>query len=575
MKKILLSLSLLILVAITAQAQTANTPHIRRCWSHELHQARSAQIPGYADAVNQTFEQAKRFSEYKASHRADGETIYRIPVVVHIVWNTPAENLSDAVVQTQIAKLNEDYRRMNADTTNTRLVFQPVAADARIEFYLATEDPDGNPTNGITRTQTDRTEFSATGGIDPLQILTNLQDCGLSLDQILDLFGFGSGTSAPLTLAQENCVNEVLADFGGGMDEMKDPATGGTPAWDTKRYCNIWVCDLNGDNPTLGTLLGFAYPPIGAPNWPAGQNGTEATDGLAIHYQAFGSGTPNTAIFAPFSDDGRTVIHEMGHYLGLRHIWGDDACGIDDGIADTPDSDAATDATAGCDWTQNNCTGDGTPDKPDMIENYMDYSSDECQNLFTRGQVNVMRAMLEGPRAGLLWQNILAAPDAAFTADVTNAIVNQSIQFTDQSTSSTAWFWDFGDGTTSTEQNPVHVYALPGTYTVTLTVENVFGFDYETKISYITVTTYAVGLNNAPQLAFQVMPNPTKGFVNVNLGNVKNATVEVLDILGKQIAVVANAQNQITFDLSNQAAGVYMVRVSVEGAVSTTKLFLQ
>lgn len=572
MKKVLLSLCLLILVAITAQAQTA-TPHIRRCWSHELDKARSAQIPGYADAVSQTFEQAKRFVEYKASHRADGETVYRVPVVVHIVWNTAAENLSDAVIQTQIDKLNEDYRRMNADTTNTRAIFQPVAADANIEFYLATEDPDGNPTNGIVRTQTDRTEFSATAGIDPFQVLADLQACGLTIDEILGIFGLGTPPS--LTAAEEACVNEALASFGGGMDEMKFADTGGSPAWDTKRYCNIWVCDLNGDNPTLGLLLGFAYPPVGAPNWPAGQNGTDETDGLAIHYQAFGAGSSNTAPLAPFSDDGRTVVHEMGHYLGLRHIWGDDACGIDDGIADTPDSDAASDATSGCNWTQNNCTGDGTPDKPDMIENYMDYSSDECQNLFSRGQVDIMRAMLEGPRGGLLWQNILAAPDAAFSADITNATVNQPIQFTDLSTGSASWFWDFGDGTTSTEQNPIHTYAVPGTYTVTLTVENGFGFDYETKISYITVTTYAIGLNNATQVAFQVMPNPTKGLINVVVGDVKNATIEVLNMVGQQVAIANNVHNQTTFDLSNQAAGVYMVRVTVNGVTSTAKLSVQ
>lgn len=570
MKKVLLSLCLLILVAITAQAQTA-TPHIRRCWSHELDQARSAQIPGYADAVSQTFEQAKRFAEYKASHRADGETVYRVPVVVHIVWNTAAENLSDAVIQTQINKLNEDYRRMNADTTNTRAIFQPVAADSNIEFYLATEDPEGNPTNGITRTQTDRTEFSATAGIDPFQVLADLQACGLTIDEILGIFGLG--TAPTLTAAEEACVNEALASFGGGMDEMKATATGGAPAWDTKRYCNIWVCDLNGDNPTLGLLLGFAYPPVGAPNWPAGQNGTDETDGLAVHYQSFGAGTSNTAPLAPFSDDGRTVVHEMGHYLGLRHIWGDDACGIDDGIADTPDSDAATDATGGCIWTQNNCTGDGTPDKPDMIENYMDYSSDECQNLFTRGQINIMRAMLEGPRAGLLWQNILAAPDAAFSADITNSTVNQPIQFTDLSTGSASWFWDFGDGTTSTEQNPIHAYAVPGTYTVTLTVENGFGFDYETKISYITVA-YPVGLSNATQIGFQVMPNPTKGLITVVVGDV-NATVEVLDVVGKQVAKATNVRNQTTFDLSNQAAGIYMVRVTINGVTSTAKLSVQ
>ncbi len=174
----------------------------------------------------------------------------------------------------------------------------------------------------------------------------------------------------------------------------------------------------------------------------------------------------------------------------------------------------------------------------------------------------------------MLWQNILAAPDAAFSADITNALVNQAIQFTDLSTGSASWFWDFGDGTTSTEQNPVHTYAVPGTYTVTLTVENGFGFDYETKISYITVTTYAIGLNNATQIGFQVMPNPTKGLITVVVGDV-NATIEVLDVVGKQVVKATNVRNQTTFDLSNKAAGIYMVRVTVNGVTSTAKLSVQ
>lgn len=557
-------------LSVFAQAPNHPSPRIIRCLEHELVEVRDRQQPGYKAAVDATFEQAATRVAHQQTSSRDGEIVYRIPVVVHIIYNTAAENLSDAVVATQIDKLNEDYRRMNADTTNTRPVFQPVAADANIEFYLANIDPDGNPTNGITRTQTDRTDFSSLAGIDPLSILTDLQACGLTINEIMGLFGFG--TPPNLTAAEEACVNEVLASFGGGMDEMKDDATGGHDAWDTDRYMNIWVCDLNGDNPSLGLILGFAYPPVGAPNWPAGQNGTAQTDGVCIHYQAFGNSTSNTAIFSPFSDDGRTTVHEVGHYLGLRHIWGDDACGIDDGISDTPDSDAASDAASGCNWSQNNCTGDGSPDQPDMIENYMDYSSDECQNLFTRGQVAIMRAMLEGPRNGLLWQNVLEAPNADFVANATNVIINTPIQFSDLSANvPVSWYWDFGDGGSSTEQNPLHTYAIAGTYNVTLTVENSFGFDFETKSAYITVNN-PVGYDGSVLPQFNVLPNPTKGNVQVHLTNAHNAQVAVFNAVGAKVY-----ENQMDEQLQFQlpTAGIYMVKVTANGLSNMTKLVVE
>lgn len=105
----------------------------------------------------------------------DNDDIILIPVVVHIVWNIASENLSVAQIQSQIDVLNEDFRRINTDASNTPVLFQDVAGDTNIQFYLACEDPNGNPTNGITRTQTtvtsfnpqnDNVKFSASGGKD-------------------------------------------------------------------------------------------------------------------------------------------------------------------------------------------------------------------------------------------------------------------------------------------------------------------------------------------------------------------------------------------------------------------------
>jgi hypothetical protein len=160
-------------------------------------------------------------------------------------------------------------------------------------------------------------------------------------------------------------------------DRVKKAATGGVAAVDPKRYLNLWVCAL------AGGLLGYAQFP----------GGPLATDGVVINYRAFG--TKGTAQ-APFNK-GRTATHEVGHYLNLRHIWGDtDDCSGSDLVADTP-----------------NCAGPnyGSPRFPvvtcangpngDMFMNYMDYVDDAAMFMFTTQQVLRMRATLDGPRRGL------------------------------------------------------------------------------------------------------------------------------------------------------------------------------
>lgn len=411
MKAFITSCALSLGLASLPLAAQQDVSHVRPCFTHELQTMHTWQDRAYGESVQRVFDEAKHRSQL----RDDDTTVYRIPVVVHVLYNTPAENLSDAVVQSQIAKLNEDYRRQNADAAQTRDVFLDRVADTRIEFYLAYLDPNGNQTNGITHTETTQASFSPFGDIG-----SALEDLGLTPEQIQCLMeavstgDINSALACGVSLEVLLQLVEIFTSGGGGnMDAMKDPATGGVAAWDTDRYLNIWVCDLNGENPAVGLLLGFAYPPADLPNWPAGSNGTAATDGVVIDYLSFGNNTPNTTPLQPFADDGRTAVHEVGHYLGLRHIWGDGDCTQDDGIDDTPDADAQTDATAGCDPSQNTCTEATDPQLPDMYENYMDYSSDECQNLFTRQQADLMRSVLTGPRAGLLWQNTVGIESPA------------------------------------------------------------------------------------------------------------------------------------------------------------------
>lgn len=313
-----------------------NAQSVHRCYTHELMQHREQQTPGYMQVVDSHFNQLKEQSALRSS----GDTIYRIRTVVHVVYTAADENIPDALIWDQLQVLNENFRRQTPDTVRTRDVFQPFAADAGIEFYLADTDPDGNPTTGITRTQ------GSPGflGFEPFS------------------------------------------------DNVKSAATGGKNPWPTDRYLNIWVCNiLNG----LG-ILGYAFPPSDAPNWPAGSVTDSSKQGVVIHYTQIGRNNP--AALLPEVAEGRTAVHEVGHYLGLRHIWGDGDCTEDDGLEDTPD--AADASQQSCDTLQNTCTEAGV-EYPDMIENYMDYSDERCQNMFTHQQVGIMRASLQGSRAGV------------------------------------------------------------------------------------------------------------------------------------------------------------------------------
>lgn len=167
-------------------------------------------------------------------------------------------------------------------------------------------------------------------------------------------------------------------------DKMKFSSEMGDDAWDPNSYLNIWVCNLN-------RVAGYASLPGEAPG----------KDGVVIGLNAFG--TINTL---PGYEMGKTAVHEIGHWLGLRHLWGDQYCG-DDGIADTPKQAGYN---IDCPNIINITCGNGP--YGDVYMNYMDLTSDACMNLFTQGQKARMRALFAagGARYNLLTSSGLNPP---------------------------------------------------------------------------------------------------------------------------------------------------------------------
>ncbi len=171
-------------------------------------------------------------------------------------------------------------------------------------------------------------------------------------------------------------------------DAVKYTAQGGDNAWDATKYLNIWVCNLGGG------LLGYAQFPGGA----------AATDGVVLLYSSVGSlTTPGSS--SPYNY-GRTATHEVGHWLNLRHIWGDANCGNDQ-VSDTPTQQTSN---YGCPTFPKVTCSNGA--NGDMFMNYMDYTDDACMNMFSVGQSTRMNALFAtgGARAGLLTSQGCSAP---------------------------------------------------------------------------------------------------------------------------------------------------------------------
>jgi len=306
----------------------------------------------------------------------------------------------------------------------------------------------------------------------------------------------GADTEIQFALARVNPDGAVLSEPGvnrvnGGRPSWDYDAVQSVlkpnTIWDPNRYLNMWTVNFGGD---AENLLGYAqFPSLSElPGMPQ-NGGIAATDGVVMRFNAFGR-TGN--VQSPY-DGGRTTTHEVGHWLGLRHIWGDGGCDVDDFCADTPNAGKPNYQCV----QGNSCnTSSG-----DMIQNYMDYTPDFCMNLFTRDQKTRMRIVLDrSPRRKELLQSTVhlgggssSAPVVTFTADKNNICTGSSIQFNGQSPNSpTSWRWDFLDegGTTLAtfqQQNISIQFDFPGIYSVRLTATNATGSSTKLESNFIAV----------------------------------------------------------------------------------------
>lgn len=301
---------------LQAQSQSTNK---RNCASTEYLNEQIAADPSIVSRMQQIEQHTANFVANRKNNNVNNnnpEAVITIPVVFHVIYNTPAQNISDARLLAQLDVLNKDFAKQNADIGLVPSVFAPLAANTEIQFCLAQRTPAGTPTTGIVRVPTTVTVFPYPG------------------------------------------------------NGMKFTAQGGSDAWDRNQYLNIWVVNI-GNN-----ILGFAQFP----------GGSAATDGVVLLYGSVGStSVPGTS--APYHF-GRTATHEVGHWLNLRHIWGDNFCG-DDLVNDTP---TQQEDNGGC-LTFPHVTCNNGPNG-DMFMNYMDYVNDNCMQMFTIGQAARMNAVL-------------------------------------------------------------------------------------------------------------------------------------------------------------------------------------
>ncbi len=299
--------------------------------------------------------------------------------------------------------------------------------------------------------------------------------------------------------------------------------------WSSHKYLNVWVVNSIGSIQSVGgEVLGYAQFPAG---------GLPSTDGVVIRHDCIGSiGTAQTGTFAPRF--GRTMTHEVGHWLGLRHIWGDADCGSD-GIDDTPIAAAPNYGICFDDFPYNigGCEGGDENDNcGEMFMNYMDYSDDQCMSMFTNGQKEVMDATLATFRFFISSEENLAAtgtrdedianpvtcvPQSSFCDNRMMVCENSTVTFTDASYNAVGYTreWNFEGGTpaTSSTANPVVTYSAAGVYDVSLTTSTSAGANTLSKPNYIIVSPDAAQFSTGPfEETFATSANYDNLFTSIN-----------------------------------------------------------
>ncbi len=290
-------------------------------------QASRCLVDGKIDALQDT-SQYKLFQtvyQYKLKeHKIRNRTVQYFPIVIHVVSREHSNPVSEAQVRNQLDVLNADFSGRGDNIPKLLPEFASMVADADVRFCLATHDPDGNPSTGITFTQTD---------ISNIALQTGPQGrIAIHYDQL-----------------------------------------GGKTGWNPSKYINVWIGEY-------GDILGSATFPGAAP--------FSEEIGVVIDPKYFGSIGP--AGNSGFFSWGHTLTHEVGHFFGLQHIWGNGFnadCADSDDISDTPNAEGPY---FGCpQGVQVSCN------TSDMYQNFMDLTDDRCLAAFTIGQVAFMQSAID------------------------------------------------------------------------------------------------------------------------------------------------------------------------------------
>jgi Pregnancy-associated plasma protein-A len=368
------------------------------------------------------------------------QSTYLIPVVVHVIHNNEpigtGVNISDEQINSQIKVLNDDFNRLNSDKANTFSIFQSVAGSFDIQFVLAKQDPDGLTTTGIVRKKGPKTTWN---------------------------------------YASDNAF-------------LKSQSY-----WPAEQYVNIWVTALSSGD------LGFAQLPISTLLSGLEDSSPERlTDGIVINYREFGTKDAGSFDLAPRYSKGRTLTHEMGHFFGLRHIWGDNngngtECTSTDYVDDTP---IQNNYTSGCITSpQSDCA------TTKMSQNYLDYTDDACMNLFTQGQVNRMNTVIQNsPRRKELPNSAGSQPATAVANDLgIRSILNPSYTSCNGSIVPSILIRNYGTNSVNTAQLQFQLNGMI-TETKAITSSILIGSEQQLNFSPVSVTN-----SNSYQFEFFIL----------------------------------------------------------------------
>lgn len=409
------------------------------------------------------------------------QQVYVIPVIMHVIHGGQPvgtyPNLAQGQLVSQIQVLNNDYGGTGFNTGNypanafaawaSTANVSPASLDANgrvaiancnVQFCLATVDPDGNilPEPGIER---------------------------------INYNSMGWGNPAGPTMS--------YTPFKNLMDNTIKPQT----IWDVTKYLNIWISD--GNTNITGGLYGYAtFPYLSTLNGIFGSTGTASNDGFWCYAQAFGSvGSFPGGTYAPGYTRGRTATHEIGHWLGLRHIWGDGQCATDF-CNDTPAANNSNVGSPTYPHDVNVCSGSGDGE---MFMNFMDYTNSTAMYMFTTDQANrIQTAMANSPyRKFLGTHNLCSVENVAATSAFTSPSQVCTGRSLNLSNASSGWpapsySWSATGGTFSPSPqaiSPSIQFSTPGIYVVTLTSNNGTVSVFNKTITVTSPTLYLSSLS--------------------------------------------------------------------------------